>query len=287
MITEALLATAPNPVPLSVGGHTFRMVPVRGGTFMMGSKKDDPDSYDDERPVHPVQLSDYWIGQFPVTQALWRAVGLTPGPSPEERGVSLDPDPSFFKGDRRPVERVSWDDAQVFIQKLNLLMPGWNFRLPTEAEWEYAARSPAEGTKARGGPSEEVTQSHPLTTRYAGSDRLETVAWWDGNSNGETKPVGLKLPNALGLFDMSGNVWEWCADWFDEKYYQKCLEKGTELDPRNDEAGSLRVLRGGSWIDDDPRYCRVAGRGSNVPTYRLIIIGFRLVASPSSSVASL
>ena len=119
---------------------------------------------------------------------------------------------------------------------------------------------------------------------YSGSDRLESVAWWNGNSNDETKPVGLKAPNALGLFDMSGNVYEWCADWYDSKFYEKCAAQGTELNPRNDEVGSYRVLRGGSWIFPDPRYCRVANRGCVDPTYRGDGFGFRLAASPPGSV---
>ncbi|MEQ1747470.1 MAG: formylglycine-generating enzyme family protein, partial [Saprospiraceae bacterium] len=151
MITETLLATAPTPILLAIGGHTFLMVPVRGGIFDMG----DEDLWEACRPVHPVQLDNFWIGQFPVTQALWRAVSLTPALSRGE-GVGLDPDPSFFKGDQRPVDRVSWKDTEVFLEKLNELQPGWNFRLPTEAEWEYAARG---GNSAY---SDRVTGSHPV-----------------------------------------------------------------------------------------------------------------------------
>jgi Uncharacterized conserved protein len=125
MITETLLATAPTPIPLSIGGHTFRMVPVRGGEFDMGDEHGD--LWDSCRPVHRVQLDDFWIGQFPVTQALWSAV--------------MDGEnPSFFKGDNRPVEKVSWKDIdEKFLPELNKKLLGWNFRLPTEAEWEYAA----------------------------------------------------------------------------------------------------------------------------------------------------
>ncbi|MBL7795230.1 MAG: formylglycine-generating enzyme family protein, partial [Saprospiraceae bacterium] len=139
MITEALLAAAPTPVPLTVGGHTFRMVPVRGGEFDMGDEVGD--LYDFCRPVHRVRLDDFWIGQFPVTQALWRAVALSDVAGGNHPVTTFNPDPSFFKGDHRPVEQVSWQEIRVFLNKLNLLLlSGWNFRLPTEAEWEYAAR---------------------------------------------------------------------------------------------------------------------------------------------------
>ncbi len=266
-MTESLLS--PAPVPLSVGGHTFCMVPVQGGEFDMGDELGD--LWDACRPVHRVRLDEFYIGQFPVTQALWKA-------------VMAGENPSYFKGDNRPVERVSWEDiVEKFLPELNKKLPGWNFRLPTEAEWEYAARSPAEGTKAGSGHTMQTGSGG--MTKYAGSDRLEAVGWYGENSHGETKPVGLKLPNALSLFDMSGNVYEWCADWYDSDFYKKCLAKGTVLNPRNDEVGSNRVLRGGSWISDDPRLCRVAYRFNHAPDNRGGGIGFRLAASPSSSVA--
>ncbi len=265
MMTETLLATAPASITFSVGGHTFFMVLVQGGTFDMGDEHGH--MWDACRPVHSVRLREYCIGQFPVTQALWKA-------------VMNGENPSYFKGDSRPVEQVSWEDItekflpelnKIVLPELNKELPGYIFRLPTEAEWEYAAR----------GGSEAVTASHRLT-QYAGSNRLETAGWWDGNSHGETKPVGLKMPNALGLFDMSGNVYEWCEDWFDEKFYEKCAAKGTVENPRNDEKGSYRVLRGGSWIYGDPQLCRVAYRGYDSPEYRSHDFGFRLAASPSS-----
>jgi len=230
------------------------MVPVRGGTFSMGDQSGDLG--DGCRPVHTVELDDFSLGQFPVTQALWRAVV-------EAIPEKIEPDPSYFKGDWRPVESVSWEDTQIFLQKLNELLPGRGFRLPTEAEWEYAARA---GTG----------------TRYAGSERLETVAWWDGNSHAETRPVGLKMPNALGLFDMSGNVREWCEDWYNKDFYKKCAEEGTKKNPLNKEKGSNRVLRGGSWTSNGPRLCRVANRLSSDPADRGLSIGFRLAALPPS-----
>jgi Uncharacterized conserved protein len=286
MMTEALLATAPTPIPLSIGGHTFRMVPVRGGEFDMG----DDDLLESCRPVHRVQLDDFWMGQFPVTQALWRAVSQSDGVTSSHPVTkhALDPDPSHFKGDRRPVEGVLWRDVQVFLEKLNLLLPGWNFRLPTEAEWEYAARglSPGPSPEERGdGMFSPLLWRGAGAEAYSGSDRLEAVGWRDGNSHGETKPVGLKLPNALGLFDMSGNVWEWCADWYDSEFYEKCAAQGVVKNPRNDENGSFRVLRGGSWFIISPQYCRVASRNLSVPPARIDSFGFRLAASPPSSVA--
>ena len=261
-MTETLLSTAPAPIPLTVNGHTFCMAPLRGGEFDMGDEAGD--LWAACRPVHRVRLDDFCIGQFPVTQALWKA-------------VMGGENPSCFKGDNRPVEQVSWKEAQEFIKRLNKKLPDWNFRLPTEAEWEYAAR---------GGEavlSEAVTASHRLS-KYAGSDRLETVGWYAENSHGETKPVGLKLPNALGLSDMNGNVWEWCEDWFDGKFYEKCRAKGTVENPRNDEEGSFRVLRGGSW-NYNSGLCRVALRNDHYPGHRSLSFGFRLAASPSSSVA--
>lgn len=262
-MTEALLATAPAAIPLTVNGCTFRLVPVRGGTFDMGDEAGD--LWDACRPVHPVRLDDYCIGQFPVTQALWRAVvEALPG--------DIDPDPSFFKGDNRPVERVSWEDVQVFFKKLNALLPGRGFRLPTEAEWEYAARA----------VSRDFGGGGKAKQKYSGSDTLERVGWWEGNSHGETKPVGLKLPNALGIFDMSGNVYEWCEDWHDDKFYEKCKAKGAVDNPLNTEKGSSRVVRCGSWFHVNPRICRVASRSGSVPTSRYFSFGFRLAASPPS-----
>lgn len=249
-MTETLLSTTPAAVPLTVNGHTFRMVPIEGGEFDMGDEVGDLG--EDCRP-HRVRLSPYSMGQFPVTQALWLA-------------VMGGKNPSYFKGDARPVEQVSWDDAKTFMDKLNEKLPGRGFRLPTEAEWEYAAR----GGHTDSGRS----------CLYAGSNRLESVGWWRENSHNETKPVGLKMPNALGLFDMSGNIYEWCADWYDSEFYKKCKKKGTVENPRNDETGSDRVLRGGSWFYDDPRYCRVAYRDLIDPDDRGNGLGFRLAASP-------
>ncbi len=180
----------------------------------------------------------------------------------EETGSS-DPDhsdnPARFKGDDRPVERVSWEDAQGFIQELNK-QTGKAFRLPTEAEWEYAARG---GKYSQG-------------YLYAGSDRLKQVGWYDENSGSQTREVGLLLGNELGLCDMSGNVLEWCGDWFGENYYAECQEKGMVKDPQGPLSGSNRVLRGGSWFGD-ARGCRCSYRDGDAPGLRNGNIGFRLV----------
>ena len=152
---------------------SFDMILVEGGTFMMGSE--DSDALSSEKPVHEVSLDGFYIGRYPVTQSLWRAV------------MGNDNNPSYFKGNERPVEQVSWQDAQVFIQKLNGLADK-PYRLPTEAEWEYAARG---GKQSEG-------------YKYAGSNKLKEVAWYRGNSHSETKVVGLKYPNELGIYDMPG-----------------------------------------------------------------------------------
>ncbi len=176
-------------------GPSFEMIYVEGGDFMMGN---DRAIYEWEKPAHPVKVSPFYMGKYQVTQALWQAV--------------MGNNPSNFKGENRPVEQVSWLDVQDFIKKLNLVLPEGNrgFRLPTEAEWEFAARG---GIYSQG-------------YDYCGSDKLKQVGWYTENSNKETHDVGLLLANELGLYDMSGNVFEWCEDWFDEKFYEKCKKGG-------------------------------------------------------------
>ena len=159
------------------------MVYVQGGTFMMGADASDNDAYKDEKPAHQVTLSSYYICKYEVTQALWQEV--------------MGSNPSRFKGDNLPVESVSWNDCQVFISKLNA-MTGQHYRLPTEAEWEFAARG---GNSSRG-------------YKYSGSSTLSDVAWYGENSGNKTHLVGTKSPNELGLYDMIGNVREWCSDWY-------------------------------------------------------------------------
>jgi formylglycine-generating enzyme required for sulfatase activity len=230
------------------------LCPVEGGEFHMGNDKS---KYEDEKPAHPVRISGFYMGKFQVTQQLWEAV--------------TGDNPSDFKGKRRPVETVSWDDAQDFLKKLNarediqafirqLDPPGTEFRLPTEAEWEFAARG---GIYNQG-------------YTYAGSDRLKQVGWYEENSNNQTQEVGQLLANELGLHDMSGNVWEWCQDWFDNEYYEKCHKRGVVENPQGPDSGARRVLRGGSWFFN-PVYCRSFYRNLNDPGLRSRNIGFRLV----------
>ena len=224
----------------TVHGVAFKMVKVAGGTFRMGATSEQgSDALDDEKPVHSVTLSDYYIGQTEVTQELWEAV--------------MGSNPSYFTGDnRRPVEKVSWDDCQEFIEKLNRLT-GKNFRLPTEAEWEYAARG---GNKSGG-------------YKYSGSDNEVDVAWYCGNSGDETHPVAQKQANELRLYDMSGNVCEWCED-LEGKYLSD-----SQTNPIGANKGSYRVIRGGSWFDN-ARSVRVSFRDSSKPSYRYDYVGFRL-----------
>ena len=223
----------------TVNGVSFEMVRVEGGTFRMGATSEQGSDADgDEKPVHSVTLSGYYIGKTEVTQVLWEAV----------MGIN----PSRFKGDYLPVENVSWDDCQEFIRKLNS-MTGQNFRLPTEAEWEFACRG---GNNSRG-------------YKYSGSNNLGSVAWYDGNSGNKTHPVGTKAPNELGIYDMSGNVWEWCADWYGD------YSSGAQTNPTGPYGGSNRVYRGGSWNYDVGR-CRSSNRDFYYPSIRDIILGLRL-----------
>jgi formylglycine-generating enzyme len=249
----------------------FDLIFVEGGAFRMGSDEAvDPDAYGDEMPAHDVSVSDFYMGQYPVTQDVWRAVvEASVGLAANHSDTALDPNPSFFTGDRRPVEQVSWDDAQIFIQILNKLTEksrpeGHIYRLPTEAEWEYAARG---GARARAGE------------RWAGSERLKEVAWYEDNSHGETKPAGLKRPNALGLCDMSGNVEEWCEDDWHGNYKNAPKDGSAWID--RPERGTDRVVRGGSWLFT-ALYCRSAFRGGWLPVNRGHDVGFRLVLAPQS-----
>ena len=212
---------------------------------------DDEGRLEREKPAHRVKVSSFYIGQYPLTQWLWQAI--------------TGENPSRFKGDNRPVEMVSWHDAQDFIEKLKK-ETGREFRLPTEAEWEFAAR---------GGIKSEDYE-------YAGGNKLKEVGWYYENSYDETKPVGLKFPNELGLYDMSGNVWEWCQDWYDEDYYKKYHEEGLVVNPQGPDGGVYRVARGGSSFTF-AEFCRSANRLHWLPHYRNSNYGFRLVV-PSQSV---
>ena len=234
--------TEPSEQTFSVKGVEFKMIKVEGGTFSMGATSEQGSFADnDEKPIHSVTLSDYHIGETEVTQELWQAV--------------MGSNPSWFKGDnQRPVESVSWKACQKFIKKLNRLT-GKEFRLPTEAEWEYAAR---------GGK-----YSKDYVYKYSGSNDADEVAWYGSNSGGKTHSVKTKKANELGLYDMSGNVREWCNDWYGG--YQSY----SQTNPTGPSKGEYRVLRGGSWGNFD--WCvRVSFRYFNSPGTRNDNYGLRL-----------
>ncbi len=214
------------------------MVLVEGGWFDMGSN----DGLSDEKPIHRVYVNSFYIGKYEVTQKQWKEV--------------MGNNPSHFSGcNDCPVENVSWNDIQDFLKKLNT-QTGRKYRLPTEAEWEYAARG---GNKSNG-------------YKYSGSNNIADVAWYGTNSNNTIHNVGQKKPNELGIYDMSGSVWEWCSDLYDKEYYTKSLEKN----PQGPTSGTSRVLRGGSWFDID-YICRTADRGWSKPrSFRHNYLGFRL-----------
>ena len=226
----------------TVNGVSFTMIAVEGGTFSMGATSEQgSDADDDEKPAHKVTLSDYYIGETEVTQELWEAV--------------MGRNPSYFSGyPQRPVEYVSWNNCQEFIKKLNQLT-GKNFRLPTEAEWEYAARG---GNKSQG-------------YKYSGSNTIDNVAWYYSNISSQTHDVKTKQANELGIYDMSGNVLEWCQDWYDSNYYSSSPVNN----PTGPTSGSTRVRRGGSWYNS-ALYCRVSDRCSDAPGYSDYYYGFRL-----------
>ena len=233
---------------ITAGGQSFtdaatgmEFVFVKGGCYEMGDTLGGGSG--DEKPVHNVCVGDFYIGKYEVTQGQWQSV--------------MGSNPSYFKncGSNCPVEQVSWNDTQDFIGRLNG-KSGKNYRLPMEAEWEYAARS--------GGKRE----------KYAGGDNESVVAWYAGYSGFSTHPAGQKQPNGLGIYDMSGNVWEWCQDWYGEKFYSESPRDN----PRGPSSGTSRVLRGGSW-DNYPGDVRAAARYGHQPAFRLTIYGFRLSLS--------
>ena len=223
-------------------GISIDMVRVEAGTFTMGATPEMKDPWDDEKPVHQVTLTnDYYIGKYEVTQALWQAV--------------MGNNPSNFKGDNLPVEYISWDDCQEFISKLSSIT-GKTFRLPTEAEWEYAARG---GKKSRG-------------YQYSGSNNISDVAWYKYNSGSKTHAVGSKQANELGIYDMSGNVWEWCQDW------KSSYSGSSQVNPTGANSGANRVNRGGGW-GYSAWYCRSSNRYDFTPDCRNDNLGLRLVLS--------
>ena len=243
-VYNVLLNGMPDDVTeYTVNGVKFSMVNVEGGTFMMGNPNyQSSSSFKDEGPVHEVALSSFSIGQTEVTQELWVAV--------------MGYNNSANVGEKHPVDFVSWNMAQEFIAKLNE-MTGENFRLPTEAEWEFAAR---------GG-----NNSHDYS--YSGSNIIDDVAWYDGNCEGH-HDVATKASNELGIFDMSGNVWEWCSNWY-EAYTEEA-----QVNPVGPETGTEKVLRGGSWFGSvyapGEKTCRVTQRFKGSLDYADDDIGFRL-----------
>ena len=218
------------------------LVKVEAGSFNMGATSEMENPDEEDKTVHRVTLTNnYYIGKYEVTQALWKTV--------------MGSNPSCFKGDDLPVERVSWNDCQDFISKLNA-MTGKRFRLPTEAEWEYAARG---GKKSRG-------------YQYSGSNTLGDVAWYGDNSGSKTHAVGTKQPNELGIYDMAGNVDEWCQDWYDS------YSSSPQTNPTGAASGSYRVCRGGDWFFSAWECC-TSCRNSSAPGYRFNYQGLRLVLS--------
>ena len=216
------------------------MVYVKGDTFSMGSNEG---AYD-ERPVHTVKVNSFLISKYEVTQEQWASI--------------MGYNPSLFSDCAKcPVEGVSWEDTQVFLSRLNE-KTGMSYRLPTEAEWEYAARG---GQKALG-------------YKYAGSDWLHAVAWFEENAEARTHPVGSRNPNELGLYDMSGNVWEWCQDW----YHYDTYRMGQKDNPEGPRNGDYRVVRGGSWFFL-PDSMRCSSRDYGTPEMQYGNIGLRLVRS--------
>jgi formylglycine-generating enzyme required for sulfatase activity len=267
-----LFMTAKKPVPAAVAEEIPiealpEVIPeeegfvyVAGGTFTMGCTSEQGNDCDsDEKPAHQVNLSSYYIGKYEVTQAQWKAV--------------MGTNPSEFKGDNLPVDNVSWEDIQGFLRKLNA-QTGKSYRLPTEAEWEYACRGGARSTHYK----------------YSGSNTIGNVAWYHENSgdktlkdsewdfdkltknNCKTHPVGQKTPNELGIYDMSGNVWEWCSDWYGD------YSSSSQTNPAGASSESHRVIRGGSW-GGDAGSCRVSLRAGSAPDTRSNYLGFRLALS--------
>ena len=249
-ISIVMEKTAPPPVAETRAGDVSRdpttemeMVFVKGGCFQMGDTFGD--GFDNEKPVHEACVDGFYIGKYEVTQGQWQSV--------------MGNNPSYYKncGDTCPVEQVSWNDVQDFIGRLNQ-RTGQRYRLPTEAEWEYAARS--------GGKRE----------KYAGGDSVDSVAWYGGNSGISTHPAGQKQPNGLGIYDMSGNVWEWCQDWYGT------YSPGSLRNPAGPSSGSIRINRGGGW-GSYPRGERAANRFSDYPEGRSYDLGFRLIRTVAVS----
>lgn len=239
---------------ITVKGFSFTMKLVEGGSFQMGLTSEQDICVDSEKPVHNVTLNDFYMGEVEVTQALWKVVMGTSVSQQLQKTKSainkskeawrdIGPLKLHGEGSDYPIYYVSWDDCQEFIQKLNQLT-GMKFRLPTEAEWEYAARG---GKKSRG-------------YEYAGSDNIDEVAWYSLNSGKGVHNVRTKKPNEIGLYDMTGNVLEWCSDYYDNTYY----EKSPSTNPKGPSSGTYHVLRGGAW-GYGSYHCCIVRRNYNSP----------------------
>lgn len=246
-------ATKEDVRTFNVNDVSFKMILVKAGTFTMGATSEQTGADDDEKPAHQVTLTqDYYMGETEVTQALWKAVT---GYSPTSGGSQWSS--TYGIGDGYPAYYICYEDVQSFISKLNSLT-GETFRMPTEAEWEYAARG---GSESKG-------------YRYSGSNTPDNVVWCYDNSDSKTHPVKTKSPNELGLYDMSGNVYERCSDWYSSSYYSSSASS----DPEGPTSGSSRVYRSGGWTCD-AAHCRVAYRSNYAPSYSDGSIGFRLALS--------
>jgi len=242
-LNEESTAKLVKPEEILLARYLQNFVFVQGGTFMMGcTEEQGNDCGEYEKPAHSVTVKDFYIGKYEVTQGLWMAV--------------MGNNPSKITGDDNlPVESVSWNDVQEFIEKLNAKTDK-TYRLPTEAEWEYAARG---GNVSKG-------------YKYSGSSNIDDVAWYDGNSGETTHPVGTKQHNELGIYDMSGNLWEWVSD------YNGSYNSFSAMNPQGPSSGSARVLRGGSW-HIVAWNCRVSNRYSHIPSSNRSHVGFRLALS--------
>lgn len=257
-------------------GVELDMVLIPGGSFLMGSPEDELGRSDNESPEHLVNIQPFFMGKYPITQAQWQAVAVLP-----QVDRQLDPDPSYFKGSERPVEKISWYDAVEFCDRLSHQTKR-KYRLPSEAEWEYACRA---GTTTPFHFGETITTD---LANYRGTDNQEykrSGSYGDGPQGiyrKETVPVGsFKVANAFGLFDMHGNVWEWCTDYWHENYEGAPDDGNSWFDHQNendDKYQNYRVLRGGSW-DPYPVYCRSAYRDTYIMSSRDNDIGFRVTCT--------
>ena len=240
------IAMSVSPAPLfQYPATVIEMEYVKSGCYQMGDIFDDPEGGAEEKPVHEVCVDDFYIGTYEVTQRQWKEV------------MGSNPSTDSICGDNCPVDNVSWNDAQDFISRLNSTSGGSRYRLPTEAEWEYAARS--------GGKNE----------RYSGGNDVNSVAWYNENAGRKDHPVGAKAPNGLGIYDMSGSVWEWTNDWYGSDYYASSPRNN----PHGPSSGVDRVVRGGCRTGEAYNM-RTARRNGYTPDTRKPSLGFRLLRIP-------